>query len=467
MTKRDSGNTLGILSRVGPWLLLAAGGVLAVVCIWAEEHYRWYLAEGACIGILFLLVLAGVDWWRQHRVKRVLSPDVETYYQALQCLLLVLAAGVIGVMINALRYHNWVHGIVAKTAGVGILMAGSAFIVGLLLGFLFGFPPAPSGSSSQTAGQTSGGQSANPSLPASNGTGGPQSPSLFQNTNLLEISDWLTKVIVGASLVELTKVPPLLKRLGEYVAYGVNPTKDASPPVALFTLVYFWSCGLLFGYLWTRFEILTTSHPPDHDSEALAAVGRWLDQPPSSKDEEARVAMMNAIKAASAGARVKIFLDAEKYRKPATEDVNERSLPVFQALVEADAQEIFHRNRGQYALALMGRKKDPNDPATSKADWSRALDLLNDAIRIRERSREPDWREYELARAVCRIHLDVQFNEQPRQKSASEAQKSIRADLDKIGDVPLEERKLIDPEDATTKESAITTWEKLNPASGG
>jgi hypothetical protein len=466
MTKRDSDNTLHNFIHVRPWLLVAAAGALAVICIWAEEHTQWYLAEGACIGILFLLVLAGVDWWRQRRVKRVLSPDAETYYQALQYLLLALAIGIVAIMLGAIRYEHWQLGIVGKATGAGILFAGSAFMIGVFIGFLFGFPPAPSGSSSQTAGQTSGAQSPNPSLPASSGTAGPQSRSVLENTNLREISDWLTKVIVGASLVELTKLPPLIERFAWFMAHGITDYKP-SAAVALVILGYFWSCGLLYGYLWTRYEIAVTSQPADNDSEALAAVERWLNQPPSSKDEGARVAMINAIKAASAGARVKIFLDAEKYRKPATEDVNERSLPVFQALVEADAQEIFHRNRGQYALALMGRKKDPNDPATSKADWSRALDLLNDAIRIRERSREPDWREYELARAVCRIHLDVQFNELPKQKSASEAQKSIRADLDKIGDVPLEERKLIDPENATTQESAITTWEKLNPTSGG
>ncbi|HMD85246.1 MAG TPA: hypothetical protein VKO18_11180 [Terriglobia bacterium] len=462
MTKRDLDNTLGTRSRVWPWLFVGFAGALALVCIRAEGFHQWYLAQGTCIGILFLLAMAGVDWWRQHRVKRALPPDAETYHQALQYLLLVLAAGMMGIMINALRYDHWVYGIVAKTAGVGILFAGSAFIVGVLIGFLFGFPPAPSGGPSQTAGQTSGAQSANQSLPASNGTAGARSPYVFQNTNLQEISDWLTKVIVGASLVELTKLPPLVKRFAEFMAAGINP-HDPSAPIALVILGYFWSCGLLYGYLWTRFEMAVTSPPAQADSEALGAVDRWLNQPPSSKDDEQRVAMMSAIKAASAGARVKIFLDAEKYRKPATEDVNERSLPVFQALVEADAQEIFHRNRGQYALALMGRKKDPNDPATSKADWSRAQDLLTDALRIRERSREPGWREYELARAVCRIHLDAQYNEQPKQKSVSEAQKSIRADLDKIGDVPLDQRNLIDPEDATTKEGAITTWENLNP----
>jgi hypothetical protein len=433
--------------------------VLAGICVRAEELSEWFLAQGTYIGILFLLVLAGADWWHQHRTKRVLPPEAETYYRALQYLLLVLAAGIIGVMFNALRYEHWVHSIVAKTAGMGILFAGSAFIVGVLLGFLFGFPPATGVSPPLTSGQASGAQPGSQGLPGSNGTAKPAIRAVLQNTNLQEISDWLTKVIVGASLVELTKLPPLVERFAAFMAKGANPY-DPSPAVALVILGYFWSCGLLFGYLWTRYEIAVTSQPADYDSEALAAVGRWLNQPPSPKDEEARVTMMDAIKASSAGAKVKIFLDAEKYREPATEAVNERSLPVFQALVEADAQEIFHRNRGQYALALMGRKKDPNDPAASKADWSRALDLLNDAMRIRERSGEPDWREYELARAVCQIHLDPDFNQQ--QKSAAEAQEAIRADLDKSGHVPLAERKLIDPEDATTKESAITTWEKLN-----
>jgi hypothetical protein len=329
MTKRDPDNTLGTLSRVRPWLLVAAAGALAFVCIPAEKLGQWFLAEGACIGILFLLILGKVDWWRQHRAKRALSPDVETYYQALQYLVLVVAAGIIVVMLDAVRYNHCYYGIVAEAAGAGILLAGGAFMIGALLGFLFGFPSRADAGTIRTGGQ---------------------------------------------------------------------PTRSPFR---------------------------------------------------------------------TAGARMKIFLDAEKYRKPATQGVNERSLPVFQALVEADAQEIFHRNRGQYALTLMGRKKDPKDPPASKADWSSAVDLLNDAIRIRERSREPNWREYELARPVCRIHLDVQFKQQPKQRSASEAQQSIRTDLDKIGDVPPEERKLIDPEDATTKESAITTWEKLNPTSGG
>lgn len=85
---------------------------------------------------------------------------------------------------------------------------------------------------------------------------------------------------------------------------------------------------------------------------------------------------------------------------------------------------------------------------------------MNDAIRIRIGTREPNWREYELARAVCRIHLDVQFNEQPKQKSASEVQQAVLLDLEKGKDVPLDERKLIDRDDV------ITAWQALNRQSG-
>lgn len=465
MAKGGPDHGASIFFRLSTWLLLAAAGALGVVCVWAEAHGQWYVADGALIGILFLVVLAGVDWWRQHRVKRVLSPDVETYHQALQYLLVVLAAGIIGVMIIAVGREHWLAGIVAKSVGTGILFAGSAFMVGVLIGFLFGFPPAPS-SSTPAPGQTSAAQSQNKSPAGNNVTAGTRSQSILQNTNLQEISDWLTKVIVGAGLVELSKLPPLVRGFAEYMAKSINPD-DPSAAVALVILGYFWSCGILFGYLWTRFEILTISSPPDHDTEALAAVDRWLNQLPGPKDDDDRAAMLNAIKLASAGARVKIFLDAERYRKPATLDVNERSLPVFQALVEADAQEIFHRNRAQNALALMGRKKDPKNAAAAKADWSGALDLLNDAIRIRDRSREPNWREYELARAVCRIHLDEQFNQQPKQKSAAEAQNGIRADLNLAEGLASEERTLIDPIDPKTGEGVTTTWKNLNPASAG
>ena len=160
---------------------------------------------------------------------------------------------------------------------------------------------------------------------------------------------------------------------------------------------------------------------------------------------------MNAVKSASTAAKVRIFLRTEQHRRSSEEDANERSLPIFQELVEADTQEVFHRNRSQFAFALMGRKKDPKNPA---ADWNRALDLLNDAIRIRDRSRDKGWRDYELARTICQIHLDANFNKDPKQPSDAAERQSIRADLDIAGDAREAALKV--------EKDLIDEWEKLN-----
>jgi hypothetical protein len=226
--------------------------------------------------------------------------------------------------------------------------------------------------------------------------------------------------------------------------------------VALAILAYFSACGVLFGYVWTIFENRSSLYPPNRDAEAFERVDRWLKQPPGPNYDSDLAAMTNAIKATSAGAQMRILLDAEQQRSAGTEDAIARSLPVFQALVEADPHEAFlHRSRGQYALALMARKK--TDTEAAKADWTRALDLLIDAIRIREESHEPNWHQYELARAVCRIHLDEQFRQEPKQKSTPEMQAAIRADLDRAADVPENQTKLIDPE------GVATTWKRHNP----
>lgn len=239
--------------------------------------------------------------------------------------------------------------------------------------------------------------------------------------------------------------------MAEGVVKGSVPPEQPNPPMALAIMGFFSACGLLYGYLWTRFEDAVTSYGAG-DTSAAALVNLWLNGHPEP-DDQTRLNMMDAVKNASSTARIRIFLQAEEYRKSATEEANERALPVFQALVDADSEGVFHRNRSQYALAMMGKKKDPK---TSTDDWRQALSLLNDAIRIRDRSGEPAWREYEFARAVCQIKLDPNFmNDPPRASELSTAQ-SIREDLVQAKDV-----------DATNnpidKDQVVNAWLKLNP----
>jgi hypothetical protein len=267
MANDNRDGTVGIFPKLRPWLLIAAAAALACVCVWAEAHGKLYMAQGTYIGILFLLAMAGVDWWREHGEKRVVPPELTTLYQALKYLLLAFAIGVIAVMVVAAGTDRWEQHIVARSAGTGILFAGGTFAIGVLFGFLFGFPPAPSSSTPQAAAQSSGAPPQGQAVETGGAPAAKHSISVFQNTNLHEISDWLTKVIVGAGLVDLTKLPPQVQKLAEFMA-GYTDPGNPSPAVALAIMAYFSSCGVLFGYVWTRFESIA-SRLPDHDAEVV------------------------------------------------------------------------------------------------------------------------------------------------------------------------------------------------------
>ena len=399
--------------------------------VWAEEHQNWLAAQASLITILALLALTLWCWWQENNKVPELSVAAATYLRALEKLLWCIAIGILAMLTIATRTEHWVEGIVARAIGYGILIAGAAFISGVLLGYLFGLRPTDNS-------QKSTGQSSSP----------PQ-------TNLAEIADWLTKIILGAGLVQLTSMPGPIWKFANLIALGVveDPKVETpNPAIALAVMAFFSTCGLLYGYLWTRYEDAVTSYGAG-DTSAAALVSRWLNAGPTP-DDQTRSNMMDAVKSASSTARMRIFLQAEQYRTSSTEEANERSLPVFQALVEADSEGVFHRNRSQYALALMGRKKDPK---TSGDDWSNALSLLNDAIRIRDRSGEPAWREYEFARAVCHIKLDPKFTNNPPLASDPSIAQFIREDLRAAKDVPPESKTLID------KDQSVAAWEKLNP----
>lgn len=68
------------------------------------------------------------------------------------------------------------------------------------------------------------------------------------NNNLVEVSDWLTKIIVGLGLIHLSRVPGYLKSASEYIAPGLQATDQFAAGL----LLYFSVLGFLSGYLITR-----------------------------------------------------------------------------------------------------------------------------------------------------------------------------------------------------------------------
>lgn len=127
----------------------------------------------------------------------------------------------------------WAHNVQAAMTAVEWIIACT--ISGGFIGFLFGIPKVV-----QSAGSTAGGDNYRQQV----------------NTNLSDISDWLTKIIVGLGLVKLTKIPPYLKGIAQAFATGLNEAGKTEAPTAMAfaygLVIGYFVVGFLFGYLVTR-----------------------------------------------------------------------------------------------------------------------------------------------------------------------------------------------------------------------
>ncbi|NNU15074.1 hypothetical protein HK107_01890 [Parvularcula sp. ZS-1/3] len=243
-------------------------------------------------------------WIKQVFTRRgVLNSDWVVSLSVIIGLVLILAMGI-----------AWVN---FGLSGMAlILMTFGAFLfIGGLLGFLFGIPRTVTG---QTAGQL---EQTPSSAPFPNSQQGDETRQLAQegasklsddqvkelrderrrlqvrreaiasNTNLEQISDWLTKIIIGASLVQLrpiaTSLGGLSRSLGaslesmgqeqphalhiEFGGLGMSSTVGSEAlngagerlgPYMLMVILFSSVIGFLFAYLWTRiflFELLIKS----------------------------------------------------------------------------------------------------------------------------------------------------------------------------------------------------------------
>lgn len=79
----------------------------------------------------------------------------------------------------------------------------------------------------------------------------PLSYRMQVNTNLEQVSDWLTKIIVGVGLIELKNIPDYMNRAANFIGNGL----DGGPTTNVFAgamIIYFALLGFLSSYLLTR-----------------------------------------------------------------------------------------------------------------------------------------------------------------------------------------------------------------------
>ena len=98
----------------------------------------------------------------------------------------------------------------------------------------------------------------------------PRGGTETENSNLVEISDWLTKILVGAGLVTLTKIPPKLGVLAAYFGSGFNNEPDG-PMFSLVLVIFNAGAGFLWLYMWARLNFPGELARSRADAQSVAA----------------------------------------------------------------------------------------------------------------------------------------------------------------------------------------------------
>ena len=210
----------------------------------------------------------------------------------------------------AIVLYAW-HANSSAVFAIALLVGGGAFLAGGLLGFLFGIPRLLA-----TTGAVA------PTNPNATEAAKPQSSPYAPNTNLEQISDWLTKILVGVGLVELGKLTDATRRLVNFLEPSLGGAPNGSA-FALGLLTLYSISGFLIVYLVTRVylgrafaeadqltrrldRVEAAQEQQERDVQALSLATRQLD-PDGPAEPISQDALNEAMKAASDVVRVQIF----------------------------------------------------------------------------------------------------------------------------------------------------------------
>jgi hypothetical protein len=360
-----------------------------------------------------------------------------------------------GLVVSAL-YCAQATGFLAflSTAGVALTIAIASLAVGGLLGFLFGIPralqhdrPVNSEATPENANKTSGYQA---------------------NTNLEQISDWLTKILVGVGLTQLTTLPKALGSYADYAAKGFAGFVGVQA-FAIAQLVFYVIAGFLVSYLWTRLHLAGAFNEADQDAlggKLREMQGRVAGIESQLQNDGAALSLLTsqldpnqpiipqerldeAFKSASPGAKDQAFTQAQAV---IFEYCNQRGTPagisraasVLRALIASDQDEVHFEYHGDLGIALL--LKSPPEPGNAEAELTMAIDARGPAD-LR------GYAQYEAYRASARIRQVPKWKKTPTEPELASV---VRDDI---------EVALKDPyvrENLTTYHTEVVEWAQLN-----
>jgi hypothetical protein len=131
-----------------------------------------------------------------------------------------------------------------SSLGIDVLVGAAAVALGAAFGFIFAIPrtPDPANRAALASAASRDGLSAVPSA------------VLTANTNLERISDWLTTLLIGATLVQIQQIPSWIVSLAQFLGLGDLSTNQKTIP---FIAVYYFGLSFLGVYLITRLYLTT------------------------------------------------------------------------------------------------------------------------------------------------------------------------------------------------------------------
>jgi hypothetical protein len=205
---------------------------------------------------------------------------------------------------------------------ISAIIALTSAIVGAFIGFIFGIPRTPAAKDSE---------------------------NIAANTNLEEISDWITKIIVGVSLVQLNQLSGGIVELGNTLAHGMG-NHPSSFVFSVSTMIFYFVGGFFLGYLWSRIylpKILLTSMEEGYRRKMKEKENELIETKTLLKDQNIQTDIRKEVES------ILLQSDPKNYKDFKSENFSKSNLqPLIDNIIKnfekKDAESLF----GQIIIAL-------------------------------------------------------------------------------------------------------------------
>lgn len=209
------------------------------------------------------------------------------------------------------------------------------------------------------------------------------------NSNLEQISDWLTKLLVGAGLVELKSIAGVARGLGDYLGAGMSLGNPSG--FALSAVVYGLGVGFIIGYLWTRLRLRLLLESSDQAAAEASKVERIAESLKKADRASGKAGEKDATLRQLADAAVSARLGGQSSLRPRILWVDDRpsnneslasafrevDIAVDLALSTDSALQLLHTSRYELVITDLGRREAGADNPNAGVELVQAVRALS------------------------------------------------------------------------------------------